>query len=141
MSIGQDNSLDSAVGYVSLPTVVSTEEKPRHRIADVRRRLGISVRTAARCLHISVDEVRRQEEPTNDILVSELLRWKQVLGVPLAHLLVESDSPFSEPTMARARLLRIMKTIRAISETATSSSTQRFAAMLEQQLEELMPAP
>jgi len=36
--------------------------------------------------------------------------------------------------MTRARLLRIMKTVRAIKETATSSSIQRFATMLEQQL-------
>ncbi len=41
--------------------------------------------------------------------------------------------------MTRARLLRIMKTVRAIKETATSASIQRFATMLEQQLVELMP--
>jgi hypothetical protein len=32
-----------------------------------------------------------------------------------------------------------MKTVRAIKETATSSSIQRFATMLEQQLVEVMP--
>lgn len=57
----------------------------------------------------------------------------------LADLLVETDGPLSEPIMTRAQWLRIVKTVRAINETATSSSTQRFATMLEQQLVELMP--
>ena len=140
MSIGHDNSLDSTLGHVPLPQVpVSSGQKPLHRIADVRRRQGISVRSAARRLHISIDQVRRQEEPANDMLLSELLRWQQALDVPLAELLVETDGPLSEPIMTRARLLRIMKTVRAIEETATSSSIQRFATMLEQQLVELMP--
>jgi transcriptional regulator with XRE-family HTH domain len=118
---------------------VSPGLKPLHRIADVRRRQGISVRSAARRLRISMNEVRRQEEPANDMLLSELLRWQQALEVPLAELLVETDGPLSEPTMTRARLLRIMKTVRAIQETATNSSIQRFATMLGEQLVELMP--
>jgi transcriptional regulator with XRE-family HTH domain len=140
MSIGHEIPLDSSLGHLPLPQVaVSSDKKPLHRIADVRRRQGISVRSAARRMHTSIDQVRRQEEPGNDMLLSELLRWQKALEVPLADLLVESDGPLSEPTMTRARLLRIMKTVRAIKETATSSSIQRFATMLEQQLVELMP--
>jgi transcriptional regulator with XRE-family HTH domain len=140
MSIGHEMQLESTLGHLPLPPVpVSPEKKPLHRIADVRRRQGISVRSAARRMHTSIDQVRRQEEPGNDMLLSDLLRWKEALDVPLADLLVESDGPLSEPIMTRARLLRIMKTVRAIKETATSSSIQRFATMLEQQLVELMP--
>ncbi len=142
MSIGHEIPLDASLGHLPLPPVplsASSEKKPLHRIADVRRRQGISVRSAARRMHTSIDQVRRQEEPANDMLLSELLRWQQALDVPLADLLVESDGPLSEPIMTRARLLRIMKTVRAIKETATSSSIQRFATMLEQQLVELMP--
>ena len=85
MSIGHDNSLDSTLGHVPLPHVpVSPRPKPLHRIADVRRRQGISVRSAARRMHTSIDQVRRQEEPANDMLLSELLRWQQALDVPLA---------------------------------------------------------
>jgi transcriptional regulator with XRE-family HTH domain len=140
MSIGHDSSLDLTVGRVPLPQVpVSTDQKPLHRIAEVRRRQGISVRSVARRLHISIDQVRREEEPASDMLLSELLRWQQALEVPLAELLVETDGPLSEPVMNRARLLRIMKTVRAIEEMATSPSIQRFATMLEEQLVELMP--
>jgi hypothetical protein len=140
MSIGHEFQLESTLGHLPLPPVpVSSDKKPLHRIGDVRRRQGISVRSAARRMHTSIDQVRRQEEPGNDMLLSELVRWQQALDVPLADLLVENDGPLSEPIMTRARLLRIMKTVRAIKETATSSSIQRFATMLEQQLVELMP--
>ena len=140
MSIGHEFHVDASLGHLPLPQASATpEKKPLHRIADVRRRQGISARRAARRMHTSIDQVRRQEEPENDMLLSELLRWQKALDVPLADLLVENDGPLSEPIMTRARLLRIMKTVRAIKETATSSSIQRFATMLEQQLIELMP--
>lgn len=140
MSIGHEIPLESTLGHLPLPPVqAALDKKPLHRIADVRRRQGISVRSAARRMHTSIDQVRRQEEPEHDMLLSELVRWQKALDVPLADLLVETDGPLSEPIMTRARLLRIMKTVRAIKETATSSSIQRFATMLEQQLVELMP--
>jgi hypothetical protein len=90
-------------------------------------------------MHTSIDQVRRQEEPGCDMLLSELIRWQQALEVPVGDLLVESEAPLSEPVLTRARLLRIMKTVKAIEETATSTSIQRFATMLEQQLVEVMP--
>jgi transcriptional regulator with XRE-family HTH domain len=141
MSIAHDIPFDSTtLGHLPLPNVAaSSATKPLHRIGDVRRRQGISVRSAARRMHTSIDQVRRQEEPNTDLLLSDLLRWQQALDVPVSDLLVENDAPLSEPVMTRARLLRIMKTVRAIKETTTSSSIQRFATMLEQQLVELMP--
>src|SRR6185369_3440240 len=140
MSIAHNIPFDSSLGHLPLPQVQgNAEKKPLHRIADVRRRQGVSVRSAARRMHTSIDQVRRQEEPGCDMLLSELLRWQHALEVPVGDLLVESDAPLSEPVLTRARLLRIMKTVKAIEETATSSSIQRFAAMLEQQLIEVMP--
>ena len=79
------------------------------------------MRSAARRMHTSIDQVRKQEEPGCDMLLSELLRWQQALEVPVGDLLVESEAPLSEPVLTRARLLRIMKTVRAIKETATST--------------------
>jgi hypothetical protein len=140
MSIAHDIPFDSSLGHLPVPQVpVSAGPRPLHRIADVRRRQGVSVRSAARRMHTSIDQVRRQEEPGCDMLLSELLRWQQALEVPVGDLLVESEAPLSEPVLTRARLLRIMKTVKAIEETATSTSIQRFATMLEQQLIEVMP--
>jgi len=121
------------------PVPMGQTERPLHRIAEVRQRQGISVRSAARRLHTSMDQVRRQEDPHADLPLSELYGWQDALEVPVADLLVDSDSPLSEPVLTRARLLRVMKTVRAIKETATAVSILRFAAMLEQQLIELMP--
>ncbi|HEX4414832.1 MAG TPA: hypothetical protein VH107_14450 [Lacipirellulaceae bacterium] len=140
MNVAHEIQFDSTLGHLPVPHVPVASARPvLHRIADVRRRQGVSVRSVARRMHTSIDQVRRQEEPTCDMLVSELLRWQQALEVPVSDLLTESESPLSEPILTRARLLRIMKTVKAIQETATSNSIQRFAAMLEQQLIEVMP--
>lgn len=142
MSFVHEMQLESTLGHLpvpQLPVPTADDRRPLHRIADVRRRQGVSVRSAARRMHTSIDQVRRQEEPGCDMLLSELVRWQQALEVPLGDLLVESEAPLSEPVLTRARLLRIMKTVRAIKETATSNSIQRFATMLEQQLVEVMP--
>jgi transcriptional regulator with XRE-family HTH domain len=140
MNVAHDIQFDSTLGHLPVPQVPAASVRPvLHRIADVRKRQGISVRSVARRMHTSIDQVRRQEEPSCDMLLSELLRWQQALEVPVGDLLTESESPLSEPILTRARLLRIMKTVKAIQETATSSSIQRFAAMLEQQLIEVMP--
>jgi transcriptional regulator with XRE-family HTH domain len=140
MNVAHEIQFDSTLGHLPVPQVPVASARPvLHRIADVRKRQGVSVRSVARRMHTSIDQVRRQEEPGCDLLLSELLRWQQALEVPLSDLLVESESPLSEPILTRARLLRVMKTVKAIQETATSNSIQRFAAMLEQQLIEVMP--
>jgi hypothetical protein len=87
----------------------------------------------------SMEQVRRQEDPQTDLPLSDLYQWHAALDVPVADLLIESESPLSEPVHTRARLLRVMKTVRALKETATAVSVLRFATMLEQQLIELMP--
>ncbi len=110
-----------------------------HRVADARRRQGVSLRSVARRLNKSADQVRRLEEPTSDMLVSELYQWQKALEVPICDLLLDCDAPLSEPVLARARLLKIMKTVRAIQETTKCVSIERMANMLEQQLIEIMP--
>jgi hypothetical protein len=87
----------------------------------------------------TMEQVRRQEDPQADLPLSDLYQWQEALEVPVADLLVESESPLSEPVLTRARLLRVMKTVRALKETATAVSVLRFATMLEQQLIEVMP--
>jgi hypothetical protein len=86
-----------------------------------------------------MDQVRRQEDPTCDLPLSDLYRWHEALEVPVVDLLIDSNTPLSEPVMTRARLLRIMKTVRAIKDSASVVSIHRFTTMLEQQLVEIMP--
>jgi hypothetical protein len=140
MSIAHDFGMDNGyAGSSETPVPIPGQRRPLHRIADARRRQGVSLRSVARRLNKSADQVRRLEDPTTDMLVSELYQWQQVLEVPIVELLVDCYAPLSEPVLARARLLRIMKTVRAIKEATKCVSIERMATMLEQQLIEIMP--
>lgn len=119
--------------------VTTTESRPWHRIAEVRRQQGVSVRSITRKLGLSVDEVERQEDPSSDLTLSQLCAWQQALEVPLQNLLVDLDAPLSGPVLTRARMLRVMKTVQAIRESAKDSGTGRMATMLVDQMLELMP--
>jgi len=110
-----------------------------HRIGDVRLQQGTSLRSLSRKLNMSVQDIREQEGGTADLRISELLKWQEVLEVPLADLLIDSEGPLSDPVCERARMLRIMKTAKAIREGAQNRSIVRLASMLIDQLVEIMP--
>lgn len=120
-------------------TPVGRADRPLHRIAEVRRQQGISVRSAARRMGITPEQVRQQEDHTANLSLSDLQRWQQALEVPIADLLVEQEAPLSGPVLNRARMLRVMKTVRAIFESNPNSSINRLTKMLENQLLEIMP--
>ncbi len=113
--------------------------RPLHRLAEVRRRQGVTRRTMARRLHVDVATIKRQEQPTTDLPLSTLYAWQEALEVPLAELLVETDEPLSAPVLKRARMVRLMKTAVAIRDRAQQPAIQRMAQMLIEQLLELMP--
>jgi len=118
-----------------------TEDGPRklHRIREVREQQGMSLRSAARRLQMEMSEVRAMEDPASDMLLSMLHEWQKALDVPVGSLLVDQDEPLSEPILHRARMVRLMKTAGALQERATDKSVQRLAAMLIEQLIEMMP--
>jgi transcriptional regulator with XRE-family HTH domain len=123
----------------AVPVHHQAGDRALHRIAEVRRRQGVSLRSAARRLSTSMDQVRRQEDPACDMPLSQLYRWQRALEVPVTDLLVDSDAPLSETVLSRARLVRVMKTVRAIQDSTSTVAIQRLATMMEQQLIELMP--
>lgn len=110
-----------------------------HRIAEVRQQQRITLRNAARRLRLSITDVRRQEQGDCDLSLSQLRRWQEVLGVPVADLLVESEGQLAGPVLERARMVRLMKTAAAIRERTRETPTGRLVAMLIEQLSELMP--
>lgn len=122
-----------------IPPVTNSTSKLLHRISQVRQEQGVSVRSAARRLNLSMQEVRDQEHPASDLRLSQVHQWQQVLEVPLADLLLDSDGPLSTPVSQRARMLRVMKTAKALAEASHEPPVQRFATMLISQLVELMP--
>jgi transcriptional regulator with XRE-family HTH domain len=110
-----------------------------HRIAEVRRQQGMSMRTVARHMNAEARALKQQEEESSDLKLSELYRWQDVLGVPVADLLVESSEPLSAPVLLRARMIKVMKTVAALMETADTAPVRRLAQTLHDQLVEIMP--
>jgi hypothetical protein len=90
-------------------------------------------------MELSASDIRHQCDPQSDLRISDLMQWQQVLEVPLSELLIDSDGPLSDPVKRRACLLRVMKTAKAILESAHDRSVKRMATMLVNQLVELMP--
>lgn len=114
-------------------------KRPLHRIAEVRRLQGVTLRNVSRRLGVSLAVIRRQEQPDCDIRVSDLMQWQQVLEVPVAELLVEGDGQLSGPVLQRSRMVKLMKTAAAIRERTQGTPAGRMVSMLIDQILELMP--
>lgn len=123
------------------PATPSGNDNPRHfhRLCEVRQQQGTSLRSISRRLNLTLQDVRSQENPQSDLRISDLIKWQAVLEVPLADLLVDSEGPLSEPVYNRASMLRIMKTAKAIQESAHECGVKRLASMLVGQLVQMMP--
>jgi transcriptional regulator with XRE-family HTH domain len=121
------------------PSNVSKPVRKYHRIQEVCNQQGATVRSLSRKMDLSANDIREQENPQADLRISDLLKWQKVLEVPLADLLVDNEGPLSEPVSRRAKMLRVMKTAKAILETAHDRSVKRLASMLVTQLTEIMP--
>lgn len=121
------------------PAAASGRPVRRHRLAEVRERQGVSVRSAARRMGVPMDQVRREELPDTDLTLSQLARWERALEVPLVDLLIDNDEPLSAPVLKRAKWLRLMKTVKALAELKASPAVSRMAEMLEQQVLDVMP--
>jgi transcriptional regulator with XRE-family HTH domain len=121
---------------VALPP---TEVRPMNRLAAVRRQQGVSCRAVARRMNVDVELVRQQELPSTDVPVSVLLAWQKALDVPLTELLVEAGDTLPTPILERSRLVRLMKTVKAIAEQTRQESIRRMALTMVAQLVEIMP--
>jgi len=110
-----------------------------HRIADVRRLQGVTLRNVSRRLGAPLAVVRRQEQSDCDLRLSDLLQWQEVLEVPVAELLVEGEGQLSGPVLQRSRMVKLMKTAAAIRERTLDTTTARMVSMLIEQILELMP--
>ena len=117
----------------------SLNRNSMHRVQTVCNQQSMSHRSAARHLGIHVSEVKQQLRESTDLRLSELYRWQQILDVPISELLVEPEDGLSEPLVCRARLIRLMKSAKAISEVGASKSVTRMAQRMIDQLIEIMP--
>ncbi len=113
--------------------------KPLHRAAEVLQQEGISLRAIANRMNISAEQARAELDPRRDLRLSELYRWQAALNVPVVDLLVRPGTGLSGSVQLRARLLKLMKTVRSIQEKSADKAIDRLAARLAGQLMDLMP--
>lgn len=110
-----------------------------HRIAEVRREQGMSLRRVAYHMRIPIEQAQAEEDGSADLTLSRLYRWQEVLDVPVADLLVDCELPLSMPVLQRARMVRLMKTVAAIVEKSDCAAVRRLAETMAAQLIEIMP--
>jgi transcriptional regulator with XRE-family HTH domain len=120
-------------------TEVSVSGRPLQRVGIVRRLQGISRRTVARFLQTDISTVKKQEDATADMPLSDLYQWQAALEVPISELLVEADDSLSKPILQRSQLVRLMKTALAMQENADKSPLKEMAETLVGQLVDIMP--
>lgn len=110
-----------------------------HRVAEVQREQSISDRTMAARLKVSMDELRRQRAPEADLSLSQLYHWHEALNVPIADLLVEPGPSLAPVVERRARLVKMMKTVRSLQLEAKTPEVGAMVEYLAEQMIELMP--
>ncbi len=93
----------------------------------------------SRKLKLTAVEVAEQERETTDLRLSQLYRWQEAIEVPLPELLLEDAEEASLGIQLRARMVRIMRTVRSISQRSRQSGIRRLAQNLAELLEEMMP--
>ena len=129
----------TGVGAVQDVAIPATGGQPLQRLAAVRRQQGLSRHTVARRLNIEIEQVRQQESESSDLPLSVVYAWQKVLEVPVADLLVEAGDALSSPVLTRSQLVRLMKTVQAISEQTKQESVRRMVQTMVGQLVEIMP--
>ncbi len=126
-----------------LPTVREANKVrdavPLHRIAEVRAQQGVSLRAISRRSGVDIHELKRQESPDSNLTLIDLIRWAKALEVPVENLIVDNDCELSDPVQSRAALVKVMKTVVALTEVAASPRVARLTTMLREQMIELMP--
>jgi len=117
----------------------SNDAAELHRIAEVRAQQGVSLRAISRRTGVEIRDLQTQEQPDSNLTLEQLYRWQEALDVPIENLLVDRDQQLSESVQSRAALIKVMKTVVALEEIATSPRVARLTQMLREQLVEMMP--
>jgi transcriptional regulator with XRE-family HTH domain len=130
---------DTHVSESPVPAVPTNEARTLHRLAEVRVQQGISIRVLSKRLGLTTQELDRQLSPYSDLPLSQLYKWQAALDVPLAELLVAPRSSLSPAVDRRARLVKLMKSVRSLQRLADTDEMRILAERLADQLIGIMP--
>jgi hypothetical protein len=110
-----------------------------HRVVEVQHEQSVSDRTMATRLKVTLEELRRQQSPQTDLMLTDLYRWHRALDVPIADLLVEPGPTLAPVVQRRARMVKMMKTVRSLQLAANTPEIGVMAERLAEHLVQLMP--
>jgi transcriptional regulator with XRE-family HTH domain len=124
-----------------VPVVVSPEVSlpSLHRITEVRRQQGVSLRSASNACGVSAPKLRAQEVDTTDLKISDLHKWQEALDVPVSELLEEPGLGLSQAIQERAQMVKLMKTAAAMLEAADAPAIKGLAKEIVDELVDFMP--
>jgi hypothetical protein len=122
-----------------VPAVSTNDARVLHRIAEVRRQQNLSTRVLVKRLAVTPQELDRQQSPDCDLLLSQLYKWQAALDLPVVELLVAPGRSLSPAIDRRARLVKLMKSVRSLQQLADSDPLRSLAQQLADQLIEIMP--
>jgi transcriptional regulator with XRE-family HTH domain len=110
-----------------------------HQVELARHCKGLSRRDVARRMDVDLNEVKRQENETTDLRLTELYRWQEALDATLPELLTGDHDPISTPEIDSRRMAKMLNATTEIRKTTNQSQVHRLAQMLLWQLGELSP--
>ena len=116
-----------------------TEQK-LHRLATVRKQERVSWKSLSRRSGIPIADLKRQEDETNDLLLSTLYRWHAAINVPVEELISEPNERISSSLRFKTQLIRVTKTVLLMLEQSDDEKTDILAKEILGQLFEIMPA-
>lgn len=134
---GDFRNEDAGVTDYSIDGTCTLE--PLHRIAEVRNQQGYTLRTVARKTGLDICLLKVQEQPHTNLTLKQLQAWQHALEVPIESLLVDRDLEMNDQIQARAKLVKIMKTVCSMREVTKNRRMIHLLQSLRLQLIELMP--
>ena len=132
----------STAGRSATPRVVIRNEvhsdTPSHRLREIREQTSTSLRTVSGKTGIPIRKLREHER-TDDISVSDLIRWRDALDVPTMELFRDSPDRIEEMVKIRAGLIQLMRSVRSLLQTGLDDDQKAMAQNMDNELQRLMP--
>ena len=116
---------------------IAAQTAQLHRIREIREQMGITPRHAARMLNVSLDELRRQEDPSSDLTISELQNWQDLLDGDVYDLIVDQEVPFPRAALSSHDVSSFLETATRMLDDSECPAVKRLAETLTNQLREI----
>ncbi|MCR5359895.1 MAG: helix-turn-helix domain-containing protein [Thermoguttaceae bacterium] len=109
-----------------------------HHIHEIRTRKGISLDYCAKKIGISLAAARKQEKPTSNLSISQLIKWMDVLNVQLSEILGLEEGDLDDPIFHLTELLKVKDLAESIQGGTREGSIYCVAGNLITNLDNLI---